>query len=105
MAIIAAAVIGGGAVALLGNNRSVPSSNTQQPVIQQPASTPRPGLPETTKRDGCLIKGNISSSGERIYHMPGQRYYDKTVIDTSKGERWLCTEQEAINAGWRRSKI
>jgi hypothetical protein len=25
----------------------------------------------------CLIKGNISSSGERIYHVPGQRYYDK----------------------------
>ena len=26
----------------------------------------------------CLIKGNITSSGERIYHVPGQRY-DKTL--------------------------
>jgi len=53
----------------------------------------------------CLIKGNISSSGEKIYHLPGQRYYDKTVIDESKGERWFCTEEEAILAGWRKSKI
>jgi micrococcal nuclease len=54
---------------------------------------------------GCVIKGNISSSGEKIYHLPGQRYYDKTAIDTSKGERWFCTETEAINAGWRKSKV
>jgi micrococcal nuclease len=54
---------------------------------------------------GCLIKGNISSSGEKIYHVPGQRYYDKTVIDESKGERLFCTEDEAQKAGWRKSKI
>jgi hypothetical protein len=28
----------------------------------------------------------------RIYHVPGQRYYDKTLINLSKGERWFCTE-------------
>ena len=54
---------------------------------------------------GCAIKGNISSSGERIYHVPGQRYYDKTQIDASKGERWFCTEQEAVAGGWRKSKV
>lgn len=53
----------------------------------------------------CQIKGNISSSGEKIYHLPGQRYYDKTIIDTNKGERWFCTEQGAISAGWRKSKV
>jgi micrococcal nuclease len=53
----------------------------------------------------CTIKGNISSSGERIYHLPGQRYYSITVIDTSAGERWFCTETQAVNAGWRKSKI
>jgi hypothetical protein len=50
------------------------------------------------QRAGCVIKGNISSSGERIYHVPGQRYYDKTRINWSKGERWFCTEQEAVRA-------
>jgi micrococcal nuclease len=52
-----------------------------------------------------VIKGNISSSGEKIYHVPGQQYYDSTVIDESKGERWFCTELEAQAAGWRKSKV
>jgi len=55
-------------------------------------------------QNGCLIKGNISSSGEKIYHMLGQYYYEKTVIDESRGEKWFCTEEEAISAGWRKSK-
>ena len=56
-------------------------------------------------QEGCVIKGNISfSTGEKIYHMPGQEYYDKTVIDQSKGERWFCAEEEAQKAGWRKSK-
>jgi hypothetical protein len=50
-------------------------------------------------------QGNISSSGERIYHVPGQRYYDKTQINEGKGERWFCTEQEAVGAGWRKAKV
>ena len=37
--------------------------------------------------------------------LPGGRYYDATVIDTAKGERWFCTEAEAVAAGWRRSKL
>ena len=54
--------------------------------------------------DQCRIKGNISRSGERIYHVPGGQYYDRTRINLSKGERWFCSEAEAIAAGWRRSK-
>jgi endonuclease YncB( thermonuclease family) len=53
----------------------------------------------------CVIRGNINTKGERIYHVPGGRYYDATVIDTAKGERWFCTEAEAVAAGWRRSKL
>jgi endonuclease YncB( thermonuclease family) len=51
--------------------------------------------------DGCMIKGNIGSKGSRIYHMPGGRWYSRTVITVSKGERWFCTEEEARSAGWR----
>lgn len=51
----------------------------------------------------CPIKGNISQRGERIYHVPGGRYYDRTRVNESKGERWFCTEAEAQAAGWRRS--
>jgi len=51
-----------------------------------------------------LIKGNIGSKGDRIYHVPGGRWYDKTRIDTGKGERWFCSEAEARAAGWRPPK-
>jgi micrococcal nuclease len=62
-----------------------------------------PKIEEETKE--CLIKENISyKTGEKIYHVPGGRYYDQTVISPLRGERWFCTEQEAINAGWRKSK-
>lgn len=50
---------------------------------------------------GCLIKGNISHrTGKLIYHCPNGQWYDDTVIDFSKGERYFCTEQEALAAGF-----
>ena len=52
----------------------------------------------------CRIKGNIGRTGARIYHVPGGRSYDRTRIDTSKGERWFCTEAQAEAAGWRRAR-
>ena len=55
----------------------------------------------TTAQSGCNIKGNINSKGERIYHVPGSRSYSATKINTSKGERWFCSEAEARAAGWR----
>ena len=55
---------------------------------------------------GCNIKGNISyNTGERIYHVPGQQYYNETRISLWKGERWFCSEQEARKAGWRKSRF
>ena len=52
----------------------------------------------------CLIKGNISSRGERIYHVPGGAYYSRTKISPAKGERFFCSEAEAEAAGWRASQ-
>ena len=54
---------------------------------------------------GCLIKGNVSARGERIYHPPGCRYYNATRIDPARGERWFCSKAEALAAGWRRTKV
>lgn len=53
--------------------------------------------------DGCIIKGNISGSG-RIYHMPHNRDYTNTRINTDNGERWFCSEREAEQAGWRAAR-
>lgn len=49
---------------------------------------------------GCPIKGNISARG-KIYHTPWSRWYARTRINTGKGERWFCSEDEALRAGWR----
>jgi hypothetical protein len=64
------------------------------------------GLKVGPSLTGCDIKGNISyNTGERIYHVPGQEYYWETRIDSSKGERWFCSEDEARKAGWRKSRV
>jgi len=51
----------------------------------------------------CTVKGNISASREKIYHLQGCGSYSKTAIDENRGERWFCSEQEAQTAGWRRA--
>ncbi len=47
----------------------------------------------------CPIKGNFNAKAEKIYHAPWSKHYAATRIDTSKGERWFCTEAEAKVAG------
>lgn len=74
-----------------------------QPAV--PATHAPDPAPEPAASGSCDIKGNISSKGEKIYHVPGQRYYAQTKITEAKGERWFCSEQQALNAGWRKSKI
>ena len=55
---------------------------------------------------GCGIKGNISiNARERIYHVPGQKYYWATRINLFRGERWFCSESAARAAGWRKSRL
>jgi endonuclease YncB( thermonuclease family) len=49
---------------------------------------------------GCAIKGNITRSA-RTYHMPWNRSYEAVRINTAKGERWFCSEAEAMAAGWQ----
>jgi endonuclease YncB( thermonuclease family) len=58
----------------------------------------RRGESGETAAENCNIKGNI-------YHMPGQRYYNNTKINESKGEKWFCSESDARAAGWRKAKV
>lgn len=84
-----AAVTGRG---IFGSDMAAPEAHR----AQGRAAAPAPG-------GACVIKGNISDNG-RIYHLPGQEHYDRTRIDTSRGERWFCSEAEAVAAGWRRAR-
>ena len=66
----------------------------------QPAPAPTAPAPQPQQsQEACVIKGNVSRNG-KIYHMPGQKYYNKT-----NPEVMFCSEVEAQNAGFRRSKV
>lgn len=46
------------------------------------------------------IRGNVSASGEKIYHQPGWEYYDRTLA-----EECFASSEDAERAGYRASKV
>lgn len=63
------------------------------------------GLCEYSGSEAPAIKGNIEArTGDRVYHVPGGLFYTTTEIDESQGDRWFCTEADALAAGWKKSK-
>jgi very-short-patch-repair endonuclease len=83
---------------------SAPEPRDRWPALddeyEQPAPAPAPDSSGDACPDGSPIKGNLSSSGERIYHAPGWRYYDATVP-----EQCFASETAAESAGFRASKV
>lgn len=70
--------------------------------LLSPAPTAEP-TEEQAPVAGCAdAKGNISATGEKIYHCPGQANYNNVKIDKD-GEAIFATEQEAIDAGFRKA--
>ena len=51
---------------------------------------------------GCIIKANIRQ-GKRTYHLPECRNYSQVIIDTSFGDQWFCSEEEAKAAGFEKA--
>lgn len=45
----------------------------------------------------CTIKGNVTRSGERNYHLPSDLSYTRT-----RAENWFCNIEEAERAGFKR---
>lgn len=68
------------------------------PSYQKKEETSSSGNAQAVPEDKP-IKGNINSKGEKIYHVPGGRYYNKTIP-----EETFATEEDALLAGYRRSK-
>ncbi|MEM7061598.1 MAG: cold shock domain-containing protein [Cyanobacteria bacterium P01_B01_bin.77] len=66
------------------------------------SSSPKPVA--ATLNSECKIKGNISiSTDKKLYHVPGMEDYSSTNISPEYGERWFCSEAEAIENGWRKA--
>ncbi len=84
--------------------RGLHSSTLQRPSAYRKAKAVTAVTPSGAAPAGCVIKGNISGQGARIFHSPGQRDYDRTRVNTAKGERWFCTPAQARAAGWRAAR-
>ena len=53
----------------------------------------------------CVIKGNIDKHyRKKIYHFPGCGGYNVVIIEKDRGEDWFCSEKEAQEAGFVKSK-
>ena len=50
--------------------------------------------------DGCPIKGRVTRSG-KVYLLPWSPTYRSRKIRKSRGERWFCSESDALAAGWK----
>ena len=50
--------------------------------------------------DGCPIKGQIAGDA-KTYVLPWQPDYGNVKVRTTKGERWFCSESEALANGWK----
>jgi hypothetical protein len=76
-----------------------PNNATTKPQSSQQSSSASSDM----SRQQCRIKGNISSAGEKIDHLPNCGSYGQTVIDEPRGVQWFCIEPEAMAAGWRKA--
>lgn len=65
-------------------NSNVVNSSTQNTLIR--------------KDNSCIIKGNISGTGSKIYHIKGGAFYERT-----NPEQCFNTEEEAKVGGFRKS--
>jgi endonuclease YncB( thermonuclease family) len=50
--------------------------------------------------EGCPIKGQ-AAGGAKVYLLPWSADYARVRVSRARGDRWFCSEQEAISAGWR----
>lgn len=89
--------IPGGKSGSTNTSSSKPSTNAVQNLPYGYYGEPGKVYVDSSGRG--LIKGNINSRGEKIYHIPGDPWYSIT-----KAERWFRTEAEAQAAGFRPPK-
>ncbi|PTQ50947.1 MAG: hypothetical protein HSCHL_2036 [Hydrogenibacillus schlegelii] len=81
----------------IGAQQTPAQSNSPKPNTQSSGAVQGTGGYDCPA--GYPIKGNINSKGEKIYHVPGGQFYDKT-----KPEMCFKTPGDAEKAGFRASK-
>jgi endonuclease YncB( thermonuclease family) len=70
--------------------------------VERPAAF-RAKIWEEAKRrapEGCPIKGQVTGAA-RTYVLPWSPEYGRLQVQKTRGERWFCSEQEAVAAGFK----
>ena len=82
-------------------NQAVESArNNQIGIFSQTCSQT-----ENIDNPKCNIKGNIGKHDrEKCYHLPECAEYNRTIVELHLGEQWFCSEKEANQAGYSKSK-
>ena len=82
-------------------NQAVESArNNQIGIFSQTCSQT-----ENIDNPKCNIKGNIGKHDrEKYYHLPECAEYNRTIVELHLGEQWFCSEKEANQAGYSKSK-
>lgn len=93
-------------------NPATGRDNPQSPPGQQGAPTQTPELfstlppPPASSARRCDFSGTAEpvikgpQTGKFIYLVPESQTYLTTSINEAQGDRWFCTELEAVAAGW-----
>jgi micrococcal nuclease len=76
--------------------KTPPKASTSTAIANVSAAAPsNPGL--------CRIKGNIGRNKKKTYHLPTCPDYVETIINPTVGEKFFCTEAEAIKNGFKKA--
>jgi hypothetical protein len=74
------------------------NTNNKPVVFGADAAAPQGTKTSSSTPTNCIVKGNISSTGKKIYHVVGGAFYAKV-----HPEQCFNTEAEAVVAGFVKS--
>ncbi len=80
------------------NNYNTKKVNLQKDIKNPEGEAPAKITGNATSSTACMVKGNISSKGKKIYHVVGGSFYDRV-----NPEQCFTTEEEAVAAGFIKS--
>jgi len=89
-------LLGFGLGRLASHNPTAPEIAVQEVFVPSDNYTP---IVSGTQSESTACAGGIKGSSSKIYHVPGGAFYDRTTNPA----RCFQTEQEAIDAGFKKS--
>lgn len=78
--------------------KAIEEARTKGRGIHSPPCTQK----VNTENPACRIKGNIKDD-KKYYYAPDCGFYSQAFVQLYLGEKWLCSEEEALNEGYTKA--